>query len=194
MSYKSFRVPTKIMYLYVVLTFVTETLGYYSLYISAEKKVNFLLYNIYAPLSFSILSIFFYKIIENENIKKILFILTPLAVLISIYFVFGSSNSKLNYRILLFSMVILSMYCIIFFKQTLNTEENFFSNPHFWIVTGILFFYAGFFFLSGFINYISSKDIILARKLHTINHLLNIVYYSLVTFGFICQRRLMKLS
>jgi len=57
--YKSFKTPIKAMYGYVVITFFTEVLGYYSLYLSPEKKVNVLLYNIYAPLSFLVLSFFF---------------------------------------------------------------------------------------------------------------------------------------
>lgn len=192
--YKSFSLPTKIMYLYVSVSFITETLGYYSLYISSEKKVNFLLYNIYVPTSFLILSLFFYIIINNKNIKEIIYLLTFLLIFIHIFFIFDSINIKFDFRLFLLSIFLLSIYSILFLRQILYSEESIYLNPHFWIVTGILFFYSGYFFLSGFINYISLKDPALARKLYTINHLLNIIYYSLVTYGFICQRRLTKLS
>lgn len=192
--YKSFNLPIKIMYLYVSVSFVTEVLGFYSLYISSEKKVNFVLYNIYAPVSFFILSLFFYRVIDNKNTKKNVILLVLLIGFVHIFFIFDSLSNKYNFKIFLLSITILSIYSILFLRQILDSEASIYLNPHFWIVTGILFFYAGYFFLSGFINYISLKDPILARKLFTINHLLNIIYYSLVTYGFICQRRLAKLS
>lgn len=87
-----------------------------------------------------------------------------------------------------------SILSLVYFKQLLDSDVNVVKNPNFWIVTGILFFNAGFFFLSGFVSYLSQKDLELARKLFSINHLLNIIYYSLVAYGFICQRRLAKSS
>lgn len=192
--YKSFINPTKIMYFYVAITFLTEMFGYYSLYLSSEKKVNFLLYNIYAPISFLVISVYFCKIINEKKIKKVIFLMIPLVLSISIFLSFSYSNKMLNYRVLLFSMGVLIVYSVVFFRQLLNSDASFLENPNFWIVTGILFFYTGYFFLSGFINYIASKDAVLARKLFTINHLLNIIYYSLITYGFICQRKLAKSS
>ena len=118
---------------------------------------------------------------------------TPLVLFVVVFFSFTDASQQLNFRLLLFSFAVLTIYAILFFKQVLNLDENIYPNPYFWIVTGILFFYGGYFFLSGFINYISSKDPIFARKLFSINHLLNIIYYSLVTYGFICQQRSMKL-
>lgn len=86
------------------------------------------------------------------------------------------------------------LFSVLFFKQLLLSNDDIIDKPDFWYVTGILFFNAGFFFLSGFINFISEKDSNLASKLYSINHILNIIYYSLITYGFICQRRLAKSS
>lgn len=187
--YQFFKIPTKVMFLYVVITFLTEMLGYYSLYLSPEKKVNVLLYNLYAPLSFGILSLFFYLIIENQTLKKGIMFVTSMVLIIIISFSFADSNQQINFRLLLFSFAVLTIYAVLFLRQILHSDENIYPNPYFWMVTGILFFYGGYFFLSGFINYISSKDPIFARKLFFINHLLNIIYYSLITYGFICQRK-----
>lgn len=193
-NFKSFNLPIKITFLYVVITFVVEMLGFYSLYLSPEKKVNTVLYNIYAPVSLLILSLFFYIIVDSVQIKKVILFLGLLFGLIQVFFIFKNLNTGYNFRVFMGAIVILSIYSIVFFRQILNSGDSFFENPNFWIVTGILFFYTGYFFLSGFINYIATKDAVLARKLFTINHLLNIIYYSLITYGFICQRKLAKSS
>lgn len=192
--FKSFILPIKVIFLYVTISFVVEILGFYSLYLSPEKKVNTILYSIYAPISLLILSFFFYIIIDNVQIKKVILCLGLLFGLIQVLYIYINLNIGYNFRVFMGAIIILSAYSIIFFRQLLNAEASFFENPNFWIVTGILFFYTGYFFLSGFINYISTKDPILARKLFTINHLLNIIYYSLITYGFICQRKLAKSS
>lgn len=96
------------------------------------------------------------------------------------------------HKLFLINVFFFVLYAIVYLSQLLRSDENVLANPHFWVVTGILFFHAGFFFLSGFVNYISQKDLELARKLYSINHIINIFYYSLITYGFVCQRRLAR--
>lgn len=188
--YKSFHSPSNIILAYVIITFFTEMVGHYSLYLSPEKKINALLYNIYLPIGYLLLSLFFSKIIEKKMISKVILAFIPIVVAIIIF----KSNTLFRFypQLYLFSKATLIVYSIAYFHQILAEENDIYSNPHFWTVTGILFFYTGYFFLSGFIIYISQKDLELASKLFTINHLLNIIYYSLVTYGFICQRRLAR--
>lgn len=182
----------KICFYYVLITFFVEWYGVYSLYISSEKKVATSVYSIYVPLSFLILSIFFVEIINNQTLKRIITILVPIIAPLTFYFMYYGNPTMINFKIYLIVNFLLCLYAISYFKEFLETQSEFYSNPYFWIVAGILFFNAGFFFLSGFINHISEKDTILARKLFRFNHLLNIIYYSFITYSFICQRRLAK--
>ncbi len=184
--------PVKLIFIYVFITFIVEWIGFYSLQISEQKTVNNQIYKLHTLLEFIIISSYFYFIIINKILKKIILWLIPI-VLISLIIIIYWKILPMH-RMFLISIFFFVFYSILYFKQLLDSDNNILSNPNFWIVTGILFFNAGFFFLSGFVTYISEKDRLLATKLFSINHLLNIVYYSLITYGFICQRRLAKSS
>lgn len=69
-------------------------------------------------------------------------------------------------------------------------EINVWDNPHFWINTSFLLFYACAFLLMSLIFYIYEKDLALAKLLFSFNHILNIFYYSIMSYGFICQSKL----
>ncbi len=187
--YKYLKYPERIFLGYIIITFFVEWIGYYTLYLSPEKKVSRLLYNIYLPTQFVLISLYFYQFIKNDRIKKLLILLTISFLCLFLSFILVGYSF---FKTLMFSNFILSIYSIAYFRLLLKTEEDVLLNPNFWIVTGILFFNAGCFFLSSFIIYISQQNLELAQKLYTINHLLNIIYYSLVTYGFICQRRLAR--
>ena len=180
----------KLVCSFVVLSLCVEMIGFYTLGKSKGEEVNIDVYKLYLLLECIILGAYFYFILKNRQ----------KAILVSFLLLFILEVCMLNFSLLSFhktyiiSIFFKSYFSVLYLYFCLNNTENIIQNPHFWIVTGILFFNAGFFFLSGFINYISSKDLELARKLFTINHLLNIIYYSLITYGFICQRRLARLS
>lgn len=184
--------PIKMIFIYVLVTLITESLGYYYLYIHPDSKINGLIYSYYRPIAYCVLSLFFSKIIHDKTISNIILFLIPCLLSVSIYFIFIGTTGKTNFQFGLLFKGLLVCYSVFYFKQLLKSEEEINSNPNFWIITGILFFNAGFFFLSGFVNYISQKDLELARKLYSINHIINIFYYSLITYGFICQRRLAR--
>ena len=178
--------------MYVLITFLVEYIGFYLLYINPIEKIHFHLYVFYRPIGFLVLSLFFSKIVSNPAVSKLILFLIPVILLASLYFMLMGKDSKFHSQFGLVSKFLLVIYSILYLKQILNSEESIFSYPYFWTVTGILTFYAGYFFLSGFINYISVQNLELAQKLFNINHFLNIIYYSLITYGFICQRRLAK--
>lgn len=191
-SYFHLSKSIKIVFIYVVLTLIVELIGYYSLYFSSERKVNVYLYNVYIPVGFSLLGLFFCSIMKTQFIKRIIFLIIPIIVSVNIFFIIQSSKPELNRGLFLYLKGLLIIYSIIYLRQIINSEESISSNSNFWVVTGIIFFYSGYFFLSGFIGYISKKNLQLAQKLFILNPLLNIIYYSLVTYGFICQRRLAR--
>ncbi len=191
LHYKYFEFPIKIFFYCILFAFIVEWFGFYSLYLSSDKRINSLIYAIYNPLEFTIIGLYFYYIVNAKKTKKLFILLIILVVLIEV----TSTILKFSmFKTLMIAFFFSSILSLVYFKQLLDSDVNVVKNPNFWIVTGILFFNAGFFFLSGFVSYLSQKDLELARKLFSINHLLNIIYYSLVAYGFICQRRLAKSS
>lgn len=183
---------TKIFSTYIFVTFIVEIIGMYSLKFASIKHISIPIYNIYTLLEFLLFSLYFQNILQSKKIKSFIFFTIPVILLVLIVMITFELISQ--NKMFLITIIFYVIYSILYFRDLLYQEKNVFENPNFWIVTGILFFNAGFFFLTGFISYISSNNNILASKLFTINYLLNIIYYSLVTYGFICQRRLAKSS
>lgn len=191
-NFSKFTPPIKFISIYVIICFITELVGFYTLINSNGKQVNINIYKLYSFVEYVLIGTYFFLIIDSKKVKNGIIIWFITAIFLQILIIIF--NLLPFHKAYLISISLKIIYAIIFHKQLLDTEESILSNPNFWIVTGILFFNAGFFFLSGFIMYISSKNLELASKLFSINHLLNIIYYSLVAYGFICQRRLAKSS
>lgn len=186
---------TKIIYLLVLFSLVVEFLGFYNKNLSVEKKIIPIIHQIYSPMEAVLIGLYFYRIFEKSYLKKLVFSLTIVALIILGYDLYLNNSASLqNFKFYLLPMAFFAIFSILYLRQLLNSNLDLLNNPHFWIVTGILFFNTSFFFLSGFINYIRDRDLDLAKKLYSINHIINIFYYSLITYGFICQRNLMKSS
>lgn len=180
---------------YITVTFFVEWIAFYSLNISDKRQVSVELYNLYIPFSFFIISGYFSSLLKSNISQIFLGISVPIVLLFYILKDVGDiSFLMLNYKTYMVTFAITTIYCILYFIEILKEDFDLLPNANFWIVTGMLFFYSGFFFLSGFINFLAGQDKVLARKLFSINHILNIIYYSLITYGFICQRRLAKSS
>lgn len=189
-AFKTSPIPIKIFSLYILISFLVEIGGIYTMRISHHYTINNFLYNIYTLIEV-ILVLFYFKYILNASFYKKHFYLFIILLFFGNLYLITSSIIPQNQMFLL-SLSFFIFLALAYLKQLLLSKDEISRNPHFWIVMGILFFNAGFFFLSGFLNFISKKDEILASKLFSINHILNMIYYSLVTYGFICQRNLAK--
>ena len=186
---------TKIIWLLVFVTFVVEWLGFYNKHIADEHLIKPILYQLFSPVEALLFCAYFVKILKTKSFINIVYILVFIAIIIfTLDLLKNRFISLQNFKYYLLPIIFYVLFSILYLKELLDSSLDINSNPNFWIVTGILFFYSGFFFLSGFINFIAEKDLPLAKKLYSINHILNIIYYSLITYGFICQRRLAKSS
>jgi hypothetical protein len=186
---------TKIIWLYVGISFSIEWLGFYNRFISEEKLIKPIIYQYYSIIESILYYLYFRTILHGKDSQRLIllfFFLTLVVLFIDLYL--NSQSNFQNFKFYLIPMILYSLVTILYFRQLLDSIIELKNNPNFWIVTGILFFNTSFFFLSGFINYIRDRDLNLATKLYSINHVLNIIYYSLITYGFICQRRLAKSS
>jgi hypothetical protein len=196
-NYKYFTIELRLIFLLILITFFVEWLGFYNQHLIQKPISNAYLYTFYSPLEFILIGSYFYKLLQNPFQKKVIIVLF-ISVLVFFYFdLFDEyKGDNANYQFYLLPNLYFSLFSIFYFRKLLmfDIEFSLRTNPNFWIVTGMLFFYSGFFFLSGFINFIAKQDKDLAQKLFTINHILNIIYYSLITYGFICQRNLAKSS
>jgi hypothetical protein len=187
--------PQKLQILFwlVLVTLIVEGVGTY--YLNVLHKPAGLAYRIYQPIEYVLIAAYFFNITSFVRVRTAILVSIPIIVVLNIINILVESDKKLfgTYTFLL-AATLLSMWGIIYFYQLIQEAEikNPARNPDFWICTGILFFYAGTFFLMGFINYIYKNNPKLAQELYVINHLLNCILYGMVTYGFICQVRYQK--
>ena len=144
-------------------------------------------YNLYTLYEFIFYIIIFRHLFENEKLKKacnVIGILYSAIFIINITFIQGWNHFH-TYTYRLGSIVIIAL-CFFYFRQVMNSEisQNPLSIPFFWIATGLLFFYLGFFFYISafdFIAYAKAREY--ARLFRFISNFLNIFLYLFITIG-----------
>ena len=150
-------------------------------------------FNLFTTFEFLYYCFIFYSILESYSQKKILlfsgvafFILAG----VNIFFIQGFYKfHTISYRL---GAVMIIVWCFLYFRQLLRSSEYIvlLRNPYFWISTGLLFFYLGFFFYFSAFDYIVYKKISFNRELWiVISNILNILLYSCFLIALICQRK-----
>ncbi|MGG7666496.1 hypothetical protein [Dyadobacter sp. BHUBP1] len=187
--------PQKLQLLFwlVLVTLIVEGIGTY--YLNVLRRPAGLAYRLYQPVEYLLMAAYFFHIISFAKVRTVILASIPIIVITNIINILVESDNRLfgTYSFLT-SAILLSVWSIIYFYQLIQEAEirNPARNPDFWICTGILFFYAGTFFLMGCINYIYKNNTKLAQELYVINHLLNCILYGMITYGFICQAKYQK--
>ncbi len=177
------------------ITVIVESIGYF--YLKLYNKAAVIPYLLFQPLEYICIVLYFNKIIFSKRVKKIIRSTIPFTSIIyfAIYFISYQYNLS-KYSGFLFISVTVSAICLLYFYQLLNREidKKLQSNPHFFIATGILLFHTCSFMVMGLVNYIYTRNQELARRVFSINHILNIIYYSLITYAFYIQWKSTKSS
>lgn len=158
-----------------------------------EQNINnSAFYNFSTVASFLFYLFIFKEVVYSPMIKKIILFLMigyGFASLYNIFFVQGILVfHSITYSIGCFMIVAVSIYYFLELFQR-PRYVNLKREPAFWIVSGLLFFYACTPAIFGVINYlISLPDMqINAVKLMPLITILNVSLYSLFTIGFLCR-------
>ncbi len=183
------------IYLYwlIIITTLVEGIGFY--FLKIIDKPNPWLFKFYNAIEYTLLCCYFLSIFSNTILKisikiSVGFYITYIALGLAFPFDLKILNT---YKFLVMAIFV-CIWSVIYLRSLLQSdfEMNLWENPHFWINTSFLLFYAGAFLLMSLIFYIYEKDLALAKQLFSINHVLNIFYYSIMSYGFICQSKLMN--
>jgi hypothetical protein len=193
--YKELTTSLRHLFWLVVITLFVEAIGTYNLI--ALKKVAGWVFHIYQPFEYYLVSAYFLQIIRFPKIRKIILISIPLVILANVLnFLFIQGPNELSTYTFLLAAFLFCIWSCFYFVQLLRNEaqidQTLEHNPHFWVCTGILFFYTGTYFQMGFSNIIFKHNVGLAQKLYYINHLLNCILYGMITYGFLCQSKYQK--
>ena len=177
----------------ICFTCVAESVG---LFLMMNHTNNGFVFHILQPIEYALIALFYRDSFSEIRTQKI--------VVVSIvgFFIFCLVDtltleplSTPNSNQFLIEAILLIGWSTYYLRQILH-RENYLplrSIPEFWISTGILFFYAGAFFLMGLLNYLTKADLPLAKRLFFINHLLNVILYGLYIIGFIWKTEQEKL-
>lgn len=189
--------PQALLYVFwlVVATVIIEGVGLYHLIV--VRKTAGWFFCVYQIFEFTLLSLYYRSIITSPAVRQAILFCILIIALVNVYSIVNIFNSGvIDTHSFLISAFFITVWSVIFFLELVNnvTEGSIKYNPNLWISTGVIFFYAGSFFQMGFTNMIYRHSPEIAQKLYVVNHLLNCIYYGMVSYGFLCQVKYRKLS
>lgn len=177
----------------ICVTWVVETLGYFIKY---QVNTN-PMYHAFQPVEYTLYSLFFLETLRKSLVKVFVTFSIGLYALFAICNVlfFQSLHIPGSYNFILEASLLLTWTLVYFYElYVFFKPQKLWQVPEFWVCTGILFFFAGTFFQMGLHSYLIRTNRELANQLYVINHLLNILLYSLITVGFLCKASQKKSS
>jgi hypothetical protein len=148
-------------------------------------------YNIAMLIEFLGYGYYYKLVIKNRIVGKIIggyLIIFPLLWTYLVFSIlsFNTWNSYISVigssALIIFSII---MYYQLFTSNNLIKLRNSFE---FWIATALLVFYSCNFVYLGMLNYLSHKHPMLASQLLRLLQILNIAFYGIVTYSFLCIR------
>ncbi|MES1249253.1 MAG: hypothetical protein ABUL46_01140, partial [Chitinophaga rupis] len=187
--------PVRWLVPFLCATLVAEVAGLIMVRMSIQ---DLWIFNLFTCGEFIFYSFFYLNILENQRVKKIIRYamgVYPLLFLINIFWIEGFYRfHTITYRI---GSVMIVVWAYLYFRQLMRSSSYspVLRNPIFWISTGLLFFYTGFFF------YMTAFNILLKAKVSTnayvwyiISDTLNALLYTCFLISFVCQMNITNRS
>jgi hypothetical protein len=165
------------------ISFIVTLAGYYT----AKNYINNLwLYFSFNVVEFYLYSLLFKRLLSTRFVNRFINITIVLFVLLIILNA-GNALDLNNYDSYTASFVNVAilLYCILFFNAQLNNPQITFiyKTTWFWIMTGLLLFFAGSFLIFLFTNYLMYRDVQLVVYLWTLRDFLDIIKNLLIATG-----------
>jgi hypothetical protein len=176
---------------FLALTLMVEVTG---LITSRRNMHNLWMFNFFTCIEFLFYSYLYSTLLEQRKWVKVIrysMIVYPVLFLINIFFIEGFLKfHTITYRI---GSVMVVFWCYLYFRQLMLSPgyTSLFRNPIFWISTGLLFFYTGFFFYmsAAFILLYTHPDRIFWQAL---SDTLNTLLYGSFLIAFLCRLTVKK--
>ncbi len=168
---------------FLLLTLLVELIGrYYRL----RSINNVWLFNIYTIIEFTYFTYLLYCILKRTFVQRLIFFI-PILCLINVLFIQGINTfHTYSYAICVFIIVFL---CIYFFYVTFKEVliENLFKDSSFWLVAGLLIFFATSLSVLGVMNFIAELPKQTINLTRNILLTVNGIFYLIIIIAFICQ-------
>jgi hypothetical protein len=151
--------PLMLIFIYCLLYAILEIIAWYY---ALHGLQNHFLENLSTYLEVILISYFYYCVIVNPTRKRIILILTSLALGLVLWSHFGTGR---NFNVIdsyarSIGNITLIASALIFFFQLFNTLEvkNLFTYSYFWIGIAVLIYFSGIFFVNIFAEYITFNN------------------------------------
>jgi len=147
---------------------------------------NLWLVNIYSVIELSYFTFTLYRILRKTFVLRLVFLIAC-TCLIDIFFVHGLKTFH-TYSYAL-SVLIIVYVCIYYYYYTFKEAQvdNLLKEPSFWIVTGLLVFYATSLSVAGVFNYIAELPKEMIGLTRSIILFVNGIFYIILIIAFVCQ-------
>lgn len=151
---------------------------------------NYWIYDAFTILKLLFLMYFYSKILHSVKVKRILLKgLIPVTLLGITEYVTINNTYEPNIYTIVFGNLIIVILCLIYFRELLNniTIKNLRNNPALLISIGLLLYHSATtpFFI--YMNLLNSKSPRLFVDFASINHVFNIIMYTLFLTSFLCK-------
>lgn len=171
--------------------FLTLLVELYGNYLSTKGENNIYVYNLFSTFEICFYLFFISLVIVNKTVRKVIYVILPVYAIFALYNIY-EIQGKNTFHTISFSVgsLITVFFGIYYFLQLfrLPKTEDLKTNPVFWLVSGILFFYCTGFPLYGLLNYWKEIAPLLLANFVEINFVINILTYSIFTAAFIWIR------
>jgi hypothetical protein len=180
---------------FLMLSLIAEGIG---AHLRVKNIDNHCFYNFFTCFEFLFYSYIYLRLIEQpwkKNTIRYSLVLYPLLFLANMLFKGGEGFTHfhtITYRV---GSVMVVTWCCFYFGELMRSPGyvSVLRDPFFWVSTGLLFFYTGFFF------YMSAGYILLYIKLDdfifdVISETLNVILYGCFLIAFVCEGSVKKRS
>ena len=173
----------KVFFVYTILLALIIITTFYVAVILKSKVAYYVIINISTLFEYCILALFFYYLLKNEILKKvILFSIIPFFIFAS-YIYFTSHKNVFNLNITIVHFIVFLVILGYYLVERLNnvTEKSFFNTISFRICVGLLVYFAGNLFFLLYTPYI--KDIELKNQMKLINAVVSVAKDCILAFA-----------
>ena len=191
---RSYPFHFKTLLIFVFLYSIVDTIG--NIMAAFYKLPNHFLYNILYSIQYIIVAFFYYYILKNLTLKKMIrgfFIVFPLFFIINSIWIQGFYTLQTYSVVLGGGFILLLAVAYIWQGYTSMETQSIFRDPVFWISLALLFYYGLNVPYLGMLNYLLKNDPNFA-----LDYYIRVIYISdclrssLFIIGFLCNRTATK--
>lgn len=164
------KINTKQLKVFFIYTFLLATfimLGYYLLHYKVSREYFLLNIRVYILTEYALLSLFFFFVFKNRFVKRLLlFSIIPFSVFCILNYMHSEKATFNNKPLLVEFLLFIIIIAYFFFeKMRVVTRTPLYQSITFWLCVGLFIYFTGNFFYLLFLTDATDKDFIKQMKI-----------------------------